>query len=233
MAEVKIGFWNLRRLGASSSEEKRKYIAATIERLHIDLLFMCELLAGSSYPEAWNLTYRDKNPHQLCYACVDANGKPVPMDRYDPVSTHAYRALGLSGVNTFSSLVNRAPAKVVFRTERGNAINVIALHAPASEVPATVALAFLVADLIARGGRRWVLIGDLNVEPDTFSEATKEVFEEVMAAGGAPTFKGFVEDKEFDYAFTNVADANTAVSRASMRLSRGDHEPIVFTCDIF
>ncbi len=249
MATVKIGFWNLRRLSGASSEEKDAYIKSTVKRLGVDIMMMCEVVGDDSGDDneeesdgdtemtdaspfsivGQNLSYRKKNPWQLCYSCMDKDGKDVKLVRYEPTASDLYAKFAFKGGNNFSRLVDRGVAHYAMPVASGT-LHVLGFHAPANDASATKAVSYVLSHLSENvrdlRGQKWLFLGDMNVEPADFNARTNRTFSNWMANSGSATYHGWTSDKEYDYGFTNVSGWEITNYRRTLRAANGDHNPV-------
>ncbi len=158
---MRILFWNVQRLGATTDDNRRTIIGNVFYSVAPDLILLCELTTASGTPQAQNITYRRQNPFQLCYGAVDSGGGNIGLTRVNPPAGPGY-AGQFAGGNDFSDLVDRALAYVGFN----NNYHIYVFHAPANQFEAKRAATFLTYALNAHhAGANWLVIGDQNIEP--------------------------------------------------------------------
>ena len=153
MTEVKVAFWNVRRLGAGSPQSKRDAIEAncvSLRRQKPDCIIFCELVGSAIGGDAngfnvtpQNITYRKKNAHQLCYGCLAQDRHNLTLERPSPPEVRpGYRtwAASLKGGTDFTDMTNRAVAALPAGDVDGVTVYVYAFHAPANTLSAARAL---------------------------------------------------------------------------------------------
>jgi hypothetical protein len=226
---MRILFWNVRHLGEGTDEARKAAITRVSQSLKPDYTIFCELVTTSTYPPAINLSHRMTNPYQLCYGCMDAAGTFGTITRADPLPTDEYMEAGFKGGNDFSELADRALGYV---GELGGA-HVYVLHAPSGSGSAQKAVSFVACWLHGQYGADtpWILIGDLNVEPEKLEASGVGIeLEDYIIDPGVPTYIGRKKDKKFDYALANF-DAAVGRARVSPRFHGSDHYPIYVQWD--
>jgi len=127
-------------------------------------------------------------------------------------------------------------------------INVYAFHAPSSgdRKPAK-AVGQLTWNLIEKHGDRekWVLIGDLNIEPHTLASMFKGTSEEVncplknieeyIIPPPQETYKGKgvnPKKKKYDYALTNIKNKGAIEVQTDPQYNCSDHHPIILNLNV-
>lgn len=223
---MKILFWNLRRLGEGSDDGRKAAINQVRKSAAPDFTLLCELVSTCTYPPATNLSYRKPNAYQLCYGCIDSKGDFIEITRELPLVTDEYRQAGFKGQNDFSQLADRALG-YVGQLEDGT--HVYMLHAPAGSSSAKKAVSFVACWLHSLYGanERWILIGDLNVEPDALEASNVGIMlEDYIIEPAEPTYIGRNKDKTLDYALANF-EATVVRARVSPRFHGSDHYPII------
>lgn len=226
----KIVWWNTQRFGAGTDIARRNGLEAMSGQWNLpDLLLFCELTALSKFPQALNLTYRRQTNRQLCYGVVKtADPQPNPV-KFLPVVTPAYRGAmynqqAFRGGGDFRRLVNRAPGWMNF-----DGIAIYFFHAPAHRDAAARAVTFLVSSLVqTHGNNPWILVGDLNVEPETLREVENFNLGQFIREPNGPTYwtRGG-RGKILDYALSNFP-LSVRVGQGGERLF-SDHAPILLT----
>lgn len=198
----------------------------------------CELNAGAQDPDYQNVTYRVPNNAQLGYGALRPNPATGALVRHNlarlniPAGAPANYA-GFAGGNNFNNLVDRAPGIVA--NVGGVAVHVI--HAPSSHngFEGQRALSYLTchfeAAAAAPGGGQWMVLGDLNVQPNQLT-ASPAGFGLMMVNyidyPDGDTYFGRLHNAQLDYAVSSAALAvQVAVARRSPRDS--DHRPILVT----
>ena len=229
---MKVMFWNLMRLGATTTDVRKEAIEyMTKNRLAPDLALFCELLAGATDIPAQNVSYRKENPYQLCYGAMDGAGNSVDLVRYAPDANDDYKAAGFSGGNNFKQLCDRAPAHV----GKFAGVDLYVIHAPANHEAALKVMSFLVAGLVKHhGANPWMVIGDLNVPPEVLQDSPVKPggndMGDYILESGARTHWSKRTDRTLDYAVCNFVDqAEIASIWVSPRRNPSDHIPIVVT----
>lgn len=212
-------FWNTQRLSRGSQKARSLGIAGVVNRQNADLAIFCELTQQAKLPRPVNYTYRRRNARQLCYGFKKRGRGRVVTKPYTPVAADWYKQAGYKGGNDFTHLTSRAPGVTMV-----GETTVYFFHAPASN-NAVKCTAFLTCALNEQHrDKPWVLIGDLNVEPDKLRR-------DLQAAGLdglviEPDRATHRSGKKFDYVVSNVPGlAVTVVDGGGF----SDHDPITIT----
>ncbi len=225
----RLMFWNVERLGDGTDKARKDILQERISDLKPDLVILCELMQTCKYPTPINLTYRKENPHQLCYGVYDpATGKDYAgVKAYSPVDADVddYKGAGFKGGTNFKQLTDRAAADIGV----WNKIHLFAFHAPGGAGLHSVS--FLACDL-NKIKTPWMLIGDLNVEPDNLKKAKLGiVVSDLILDPGKVTHMNPATKKDnvYDYALTNVQGVSIEVKSRFTRstLAISDHLPII------
>ena len=226
---MKLLWWNTLRLSAESDDKKVNAIEAT--QGEADFSFFGEVMESGG-GDAMN--YRKSTGHQLGYTAYAGNNVQQ-LQVYEPADQDM-GASGFKGGSKFSGISDR---KCAYKLCKGNAgdIHVYIFHAPASSSGGAKAVAFLAVALNAlHGGQPWVLIGDLNVEPEDLKKQCRALpikIEDLIVEPPEATFVGKVGStsapKKYDYALSNINRnaLNLRVLKRSPRLGQSDHLPIV------
>src|SRR4051812_14137374 len=151
---TRISFWNLKRLGATTSELRRKLRDQTIGPFQPNLELYCEVTTAAKDLVPENFTHRKRNASQLCYAS-EAQGERNVLQKVTPQSTPMYRALEFAGGNDFRRLVDRDLAKAGV----WGGVEIYTFHAPASRNKAIRAMMFIACNLASKPGD-WMIVGD-------------------------------------------------------------------------
>lgn len=226
----RITFWNVRHLSAGSDDDRKHAIGSTLKAWKADLMFFSELTPQSVWPPAQNLTYRRANSHQLCYGCLDNTWTSQPLVRDTPTTTADYEAAtSFKGPRDFTELADRALAYFGTVNSGGQQVHIYVLHAPAGKGSAKKAVAFAACYLNQHHGNTpWLMIGDLNVEPDDLASAPVGIqLGDLILAPSEPTKVGRTRDKTYDYVLCNFKDhAKIRTVRTSSRFHGSDHYPV-------
>lgn len=260
----RIMFWNTQRLSEKSPEDKLHLVCKSIAESNADDVFLCEVL--DSLVEAQ--TYRrNEGKRQLGIGQINEDfvqaisGEEIVEGDYfseedfiysvpvlDVSVPEEYRKYRFKGGMNFGKIADRKPC---FVDRLG--IKIVVWHAPASH-NATKTLLMLVLSLIANlgEGALWLIVGDLNVDPDvlkrTIEARIKEgaVDEEIankiisyikysnnIHIQKLPTHFRHEKKSTLDYMITNVPDVNIwAQSETTIRIwmpnffEHFDHVPI-------
>jgi hypothetical protein len=221
---MRIMFWNLRHLGAGTDEFRKKAIKTVYDGLKPDYALFCELVTTSTFPAPVNLTYRLQNPYQLCYGCLDSAGNNFGLTRSVPTVTDVYKEANFKGGNDFTQLADRALGYVGIV---GGA-HLYVLHAPSGGGSARKAVSFAACYLDETWGNtaKWVMIGDLNVEPSPLALSPVGIeLGGLIMDPEVTTYIGPTKDKTFDYAMANF-DVSVGRARVSPRSHGSDHYPV-------
>ncbi|MGJ4788451.1 hypothetical protein [Leptospira koniambonensis] len=227
---MKLMFWNTQRLGQSTDDASVKLIQDTIAKYKPDLHILCELTTSATAFTPQNLNYRRPNDFQLCYSYYDARvGKSINLIKIVPESTDDYKEALFKGGNDFTRIADRALAYA----GRVGGVHLYALHAPASG-NALKAASFVACHLNeSHQEDPWILIGDLNVTPDTLKESKVGIdLNSLILDPGIPTH---IKGKTLDYALSNI-DIRKDKDKRSIQIGVGDlnkdasdHAPIILT----
>jgi hypothetical protein len=227
----RVVFWNTQRTGRITDPAKLTAMFELVAGMGGgDYVLLCELSTKCEWLEPQNLTYREENAAQLCYAAYNAENYPVPLTRITPMVTPEYLAAGFKGGGRFENLASRALAYV------GPAlgVEVFAFHAPASE-KARKAVCHAACWLDAEyggTGRFWLMVGDFNVTPDELRAARVGIdMDYLIESSGAETHVSALGTareswRELDYVLSN---ANVEVIAMPYFTWEGlsDHAPII------
>ncbi len=224
----RLMFWNVKRLGDGTDKARKDILNEKIGELKPDLVILCELMRTCKFPTPVNLTYRKENPHQLCYGVYDpATGIDlVGVKAYSPVDADVddYKDAGFKGGSNFKRLTDRAAADI----GTWNGIRIFAFHAPGGAGLRSVS--FLGCDL-NKIKTPWMLIGDLNVEPDILGAAQVGIrLSDLIKDPGENTHKdpATLKENKYDYCLTNVKvdiEVKSRFTRSTLLIS--DHLPII------
>ena len=231
----KLMFWNVERLGGSTAQHRRDTILAVMRTMpDCDYYLFCEMTSGSTNPAYQNITYRVASTSQLGYAATTVNMGPggrvnfadhvltrLPSPRGRPAGYG-----GFPGGNTFSDLVDRAPALVA---NLGGVV-VYVIHCPSTHngFGGQRALSYLACAFEAAlpAGTQWMVLGDLNVTPTQLRASPVAAMPNYIDEPPEETYRGFSSNSKLDYSVSSAAlNVQVEVLRRSPRDS--DHRPII------
>jgi hypothetical protein len=227
---MKVIAWNVQRWGAATTPERRHALDTRIAAENADVVLYTELTTACTDPPAFNPTYRRENPAQLCYGAHRPKGGIVGFTRMDDVVTTPMYQDTHYTVNTFRTLLDRAPALVwdgVSATWGGTTLAL--LHAPASAA-SVQALVFLASWLESRPGD-YVLIGDLNADPSAIKDAVTGTLASILQNRLRYIDIGTHEKGgRYDYVisrFKNQRQVDVRPVLTGLTYAASDHVPIV------
>lgn len=217
---MKILFWNTQRLGGKSDKDRISVLHGLVDGEKADVNLYCELTQQCDAPSPINLNYRTKNKYQLCYGARNAKGD-MPITIANIEITDDYALAKYKGGKAFKKITSRCVGSVGTQGD----VEVFFFHAPASH-NAIKAVSFAACSLNKRfGDEPWMLIGDLNVEPDELAKAKVgiDLSGLIKRSGRATHSKG----KELDYALTNITALTVKRVDVVLETAGSDHYPIV------
>lgn len=218
---MKIAFWNMQRLGQDSAK-REEAIRNLLNTQRPNFLFLCELT--STHP---NGQINSSNPYALRYACLDSAGHPVNLTFAKPIATDTWKEAQYKGGGNFDNLAPRGLAYIqITDTGTNEQLHLYMLHGPASNNAVKVASYVGCYLNEHHGDDPWLLLGDLNVEPQKLANSPVGIdMSDLIVAPSIATHKG---GKILDYALTNMPDeVEISTVRRSQRTTGSDHSPII------
>ncbi|HEX6095247.1 MAG TPA: hypothetical protein VF432_02900 [Thermoanaerobaculia bacterium] len=227
MKTWKILFWNLRRLGLGTDDERKAAIQTVIKNTGAHYSFFCELTSAAAYPTPF--LSKGLNPHQLCYGCVDDKAASVDLKQGQPLATPEFEAANFKGGTNFAKLANRGLGMLPL----GGGATIYIIHAPAANSAARKVMSYLACWADAHHGAHnpyYLILGDFNIEPEDLEMTPADIdMTAHIVSTSEPTYIGRNEDKFYDYVLTDRhTNPNTFCDRLrkSPRLHGSDHYPI-------
>ncbi len=163
MPTGKVAFWNLQRAGISSDIAKLKRAQALAK--DAQLTIFAEVMQKCPVFEAEAFVYGSVTSHSLCYAALNPDGEALPMVAVDVEVAPAF-ASQIKGGKDPSEHFNRKMVEVVHGYD--NWPRVFAIHANAAKGEKVATICAMWLSEMVTGN--WVLIGDLNVEPEALTK---------------------------------------------------------------
>jgi hypothetical protein len=238
---LKIGFWNVQHL-TDRTMEKQKLVMLLKE--HCDKLLLCEVKTSSKVAEKELVHSRGRQGHALGYGIVSDFYYEETITTFRTSLSSSKRLMSLK-IGKYQGWGNRYPQK----HDHGHLV-IYEWHAPAESNNHTmvgpVLLAIAKENMGTNGAwtRRWILIGDLNIDPTTLEKKlldnsnlqlgfanlySKNVKRFQILKPDQPTHRSTnKQTSTLDFAITNCKKAKIEVGSAFYwRCS--DHLPILVT----
>jgi hypothetical protein len=220
---TRILFWNVQRLGAATDIDRKNSLKIYCAEYKADVELFCELTTAAAYPNPRNFTHRKENASQLCYGALQGGVDVAGMQQVEMPVPASYPRNQFGGSSDFKLLSHRALAYV---GPFGGG-DVYLFHAPAYLEGAARSVTYAACALDAHYGAagHWLLIGDLNIEPDVLEQVLVTInLNGLIRSSGLKTYD---DTKEYDYALSNIPGLKVGRAGRSLRVMGSDHYPIV------